>query len=133
MNQFLGIIYIAIILSNSFSTRSTHSREDSMGEVTRGKDRRRRILDLKKSVRSSVPFDARRVTHAPSVLVLEPPFLQLSERREGSVGRNEVLLKYRNVACYLSHDSRRRMDATAVLVLGQSTEDNSSHEPFASG
>ena len=52
MSQLLGIIS----LPNSFSTLLTHSREDSMGEVTRGKDRRRRrrILDLKKSVRPSV-------------------------------------------------------------------------------
>ena len=49
VNQLLGIR-----LPNSFSTLLTHSREDSMGEVTRGKDRRRRILDLKKSVRPSV-------------------------------------------------------------------------------
>ena len=50
VSQLLGIS-----LPNSFSTLSTHSREDSMGEVTRGKDRRRRrILDLKKSVRPSV-------------------------------------------------------------------------------
>ena len=61
-----------------------------MGEVTRGKDRRRRILDLKKSVRPSVRSDARRVTHAPSVLVLEPPFLQL---RGGVSGAKRSLIK----------------------------------------